>query len=137
MIDINHIRNQITNHYKQKKEEHKQQRNRKHNEYWSKYYGSKQWHTLRNNYYQLHPCCECHDKLGIIVPAEEVHHLKVWSKALTEEGKWNLLLNPNNLCSLCKSCHHDIHKLIEQKGTDIVSLDELVEYEKPHTHLNE
>ena len=129
-MDINRIRSNITNYYKKKKEEQNKSRSKKHNDYWNKYYGSKQWHELRNNYYQLHPCCECHEQLGIVVPAEEVHHLRVWSKALTEEGKWNLLLNSNNIISLCKDCHRLIHKLIEQKNTDYISLNELVKYIK-------
>lgn len=130
MSDINRIRSNINNYYNKKKEEYTQYRIQKHNDYWNKYYGSKQWHELRNSYYQLHPCCECHEQLGIVVPTEEIHHLKVWSKALSEEGKWNLLLSPSNLVGLCKKCHKLAHDIIRQQNKDYISLNELVNYIK-------
>lgn len=126
MIDINRIRSNINNYYKQKKEEHYKEHTRKRNEMWLKYYGSTQWKELRNNYYQQHPLCECHEKLGIVVPGEEVHHLKKWSSGITEEAKWKLLLSPQNLCCLCNSCHKLAHKIMNEQGKDYISLDELV-----------
>ena len=136
MSNINTIRSNINNYYNKKKEDYIQSRIQKHNDYWNKYYGSKQWHDLRNSYYQLHPICECHEKLGIIVPAEEVHHLKVWSKALTEEGKWNLLLNSSNIACLCKFCHKMAHNIMRQRNTDYISLDELAKQVKNYDDIH-
>ena len=37
---------------------------------WSKYYGSKLWHSLRNSYIREHPLCEECLAKGIVTPAE-------------------------------------------------------------------
>lgn len=136
MSNINTIRSNINNYYKKKKEEYYKEYSKKKNDKWNKYYGSKQWHELRNSYYQSHPCCECHEKLGIVVPTEEIHHLKIWSKALSEEGRWNLLLNPSNIVGLCKKCHKMAHNIMRQQNKDYISLDELVEHVKTYDDLN-
>lgn len=136
MSNINTIRSNINNYYNKKKEEYTQYRIHKHNDYWNKYYQNKNWYTLRNNYYNLHPVCECHEKLGIIVPTEEIHHLKKFSSGTTEEAKYNLLLNPNNLCALCKFCHKIAHNIMKQQNKDYISLDELVEHVKTYDDLN-
>lgn len=59
------------------------------------------WKTLRDNYAREHPYCEqCFEK-GILVPVEEVHHIKPLSEGGTHDK--------SNLISLCKSCHSKIH----------------------------
>lgn len=73
------------------------------------YYNSKGWHTLRNAYYQSHPLCEMCLQNGISKQAEHVHHIREFLRGRTEEERWSLLLNPNNLMSLCVECHHKIH----------------------------
>lgn len=59
------------------------------------------WKRVRDLYVKEHPFCEECFKKGIIVPVEEVHHIK----PLSEGGNHN----KNNLISLCKSCHARIH----------------------------
>lgn len=128
-MDINRIRSQITTHYKEKKEEYLRNKNKRRNDIWLKYYSSQEWKTLRNNYYQLHPCCEVCARQDKIVSADEVHHKHKFSSGLTEEAKWRLLLNSNNLISLC-TYHHDIaHKYMKEYGTDVADIDDILYYE--------
>ena len=73
------------------------------------FYNSKGWKILRNSYISNHPLCErCLEK-GISTPAEHVHHIKEFLSGKTELERWNLLLNPNNLMSVCINCHNAIH----------------------------
>ena len=128
-MDINRIRNQIETHYKQKKEEYIQRRNKRRNDKWEKYYSSNQWKTLRNIYYSNHPICEVCEKEGIITPAEHVHHYKKFSSGLNEEARWNLLLNYNNLISLCKTHHEIAHKYMNENNTDKAGIEEILKYD--------
>lgn len=133
MTDINHIRSNITNYYKKKKEDHYKEHCKRRNEMWLKYYGSTQWKELRNKYYQQHCLCECCLRQGRVVQADEVHHIHKFSSGITEEAKWRLLLNENNLISLC-AYHHDIaHKYMNNNHTDIADIDDILYYEE---HIN-
>ena len=66
---------------------------------WSKYYGSKLWHSLRNSYIREHPLCEECLAKGIVTPA-----------GANAEERWDLLLDESNLQSLCMACHKEKHK---------------------------
>lgn len=59
------------------------------------------WKRIRDSYVKSHPVCEECFKNGIIVEAEEVHHIKPLSEGGTHDKE--------NLISLCKSCHARIH----------------------------
>ena len=82
----------------------------KHDDNSALFYNSKGWHILRNAYYQAHPLCEMCLSNGITRQAEHVHHIKPFLNGKTDKERWELLLNPNNLMSLCVDCHHKIHK---------------------------
>lgn len=59
------------------------------------------WKRVRDSYVKEHPFCEeCFQK-GVIVPVEEVHHIKPLAEGGTHD-KYNLI-------SLCKSCHARTH----------------------------
>ena len=76
---------------------------------WRKFYGSKVWRDLRDAKLLEQPLCErCleHDKVR---PAETVHHRCVFGSCPTEEEQWYWFLNYDNLVSLCKHCHNEIH----------------------------
>ncbi len=73
------------------------------------FYNTKQWHNLRNRYIKEHPFCELCEQRGIVRLAEEVHHKEEFLKGITDEEKWQLLLDEDNLMSLCSDCHHEIH----------------------------
>lgn len=75
----------------------------------AEYYNSVGWKTLRNAYIAQHPLCERCLLKGISRQAEQVHHVQEFLTGKTEEERWSLLLNPNNLMSLCKDCHYEIH----------------------------
>ena len=77
---------------------------------WQKYYGTREWHNLRQTKLYEQPLCErclAHDRIR---PATECHHLKVFGDFPTEEERWYWFLNYDNLISLCHECHQYIHK---------------------------
>ena len=59
------------------------------------------WVHIRKQYVNTHPFCEKCLGQGYIVPVEHVHHIIPLSEGGTNE--------PDNLMSLCKSCHSSIH----------------------------
>ena len=126
MSKIQTIRNNIDNYYKQQEIERNNEKSKRRNSKWNKYYSNKYWHELRNNYYMLHPCCECCERQGIVTPAEAVHHIHKFSAGLTEQAKWNLLLNENNLISLCKYHHNLAHVYMERYNTDTAGIEEIL-----------
>ena len=76
---------------------------------WQKYYGTKEWHNLRQTKLYEQPLCErclLHDRVR---PATDVHHQKVFGSFPTEEERWYWFLNYNNLISVCQECHNEIH----------------------------
>jgi len=80
----------------------------------AKYYNSKYWKNLRNAFIREHPLCYDCALEGKSTPAEEVHHKIAWSTGKTEDEKWNLLLDPDNLVSLCIKHHHERHKIMNR-----------------------
>ena len=59
------------------------------------------WQRIRDRYAQTHPYCEKCFAEGRMVLLDEVHHIKPVSR-----GGDN---SPENLMSLCRSCHNKIH----------------------------
>lgn len=82
----------------------------KHDNQSSKYYNSKGWANLRNAYIVNHPLCEECLKEDIITPAQHVHHKIEFLRGSSDGERWNLLLDPENLESVCVNCHHKLHK---------------------------
>ena len=74
----------------------------------SKLYTSK-WQKLRAYYRALHPLCERCESLGIIRPANLVHH-----KVPVKSG--GDLLDVDNLESLCVWCHRIRHEALGDRG---------------------
>lgn len=67
------------------------------------------WAKLRLQYLNEHPFCEnClrYDKYSF---AEEVHHKTFLQNGKTVEDRLAILLDWNNLMSLCRDCHHRFH----------------------------
>ena len=63
-----------------------------------KLYG-RQWQVLRRMHLRRNPLCyDCKAK-GIIKEGQEVHHI------IDHKGNRALFFDPNNLMTLCKSCH--------------------------------
>lgn len=80
-----------------------------------KAYNTTAWKKLRESYIKNHPLCEeCLDK-GKVTAAEDVHHIT--SPFSNGEINYHLLLDSNNLKSLCKECHAAIHNKQQGKIT--------------------
>ena len=75
-----------------------------------KYYNTKQWKNLRNYYIRRNPLCEICLSKGIVKPANEVHHKVKFLDGRTDEERWQLLLDEDNLQSLCYECHDEVHR---------------------------
>ena len=118
--NIERIRANLKANIQKEKKEKKREKNTYHNNKWNKYYSTKAWHTLRNWYISLHPFCEMHQKYGILKEAECVHHIKIFGYGATNEDKYNMLLDPSNLMSLCESCHKEMHRIANAKGLSYI-----------------
>lgn len=70
------------------------------------------WRKMRETYMHEHPLCEECLKVGKVTAAEDVHHKT--SPFRNGEVNYGLLLNYNNLMSVCRKCHGEIHA--KQKG---------------------
>lgn len=75
-----------------------------------KLYNTQAWKNLSAIYKQEHPLCECCKIDGKTSSVEEVHHLIKFDDQEKEEVRSMLLLDKDNLISLCKDCHQKYHK---------------------------
>ncbi len=75
-----------------------------------KLYNTQAWKNLSMIYKQEHPLCECCKIDGKTSSVEEVHHLIKFDDQEKEEVRSMLLLDKDNLISLCKDCHQKYHK---------------------------
>ena len=76
-----------------------------------KIYQMKQWKELRKAYLMENPLCEVCLEKGVINGTDlEVHHKKPISKGETIEEMMDIAFDSSNLMTVCKNCHHDIHK---------------------------
>jgi 5-methylcytosine-specific restriction protein A len=57
-----------------------------------------------------HPLCERCLAEDIITPADDVHHIVSFMKAKDMLSMKGLAYNPENLQSLCRSCHQKLHR---------------------------
>ena len=120
MSKIQTIRSNIEAHMQHERDEYYKERNNKRNAKWNKYYTSKYWKDLRRWKITKDPLCEMHLKYGYNVPATEVHHLRPFGTGITQEAKWKLLLNADNLCSCCRSCHDEFHRQLTIQNKDYI-----------------
>lgn len=72
-----------------------------------KAYQNTTWRKMRDCYLREHPLCDECLKKGKITPATDIHHIK--SPFRNGEINYALLLDEDNLMSLCKECHGNIH----------------------------
>lgn len=103
-----------------------------------KAYQSKEWKELRETYIKLHPLCEECIKKNIVTPAQDVHHKE--SPFKNNMINHHLLLDFNNLESVCKVCHAEIHN--RQQGNITVQdvlrqLADLLDENKPDEYFEE
>lgn len=101
----------------------------KHENKSAEYYNSDAWHFLRNDYYRRNPLCKVCMEHDVVRVAEHVHHVFPFLNGCNENERWQLLLDENNLISVCAACHSKLHA--KMKRYNLRSCDELtdVEYE--------
>lgn len=73
-----------------------------------KKYG-REWQRIRDRYATAHPYCERCLEEGRMTLMDEVHHIVPISKGGTHD--------PENLMSLCQSCHNRIHLELGDRHT--------------------
>lgn len=81
---------------------------------WRKLYNLPQWrgpHGARRAQLSRQPLCENCLKHGLVVAADTVDHL------IPHKGDMRLFLDPENLASLCASCHSSDKQRVEKGGT--------------------
>ncbi len=103
-----------------------------------KAYRNTTWRKTRDTYMKSHPICEECLKKGKVTPATDVHHLQSPFKG--GDINYTLLFDYENLESLCKDCHGEIHAA--QQGhispeEVIRQLDELFDENKPDSEFEE
>ena len=108
--DITTMRkNLIREKEEQKKKREEEKAVARHARVGSTLYDTKQWKRLRNWYIMQHPLCEIHLKYGISKPAQDAHHMIPWSLGKTEDEQRKLCFDEDNLLSVCKACHNQLH----------------------------
>lgn len=85
----------------------------------TKLYNKAAWKKLRLAYLMMHPLCQrClaektddDDKIGIVNPATDVHHINSpFDDGLSDMERLGRLLDPNNLESICSHHHGLLHR---------------------------
>lgn len=89
-----------------------------------KAYNTTAWRKLRIYHLKMEPLCQRCLSNGIVKPADHVHH-KV-SPFRNGEIDWGLLLDQDNLESICAQCHAFEHNRDESPEETIAKLDELL-----------
>ena len=74
-----------------------------------KYYNSSIWKNLSYNHRIEQPLDELLLLEDIISPTEDVHHIVPFSSGINELEKWWLLQCPDNIISVSKKTHVNIH----------------------------
>ena len=74
-----------------------------------KIYQSTKWKKLREVKLMNDPLCEICLSKGIIKPAVDIHHIDSFMN-YTGNRRLETAYNYNNLKSLCKECHSELHK---------------------------
>lgn len=107
----------------------------KHDDRSAEYYNSNAWRSLRKEYYVKNPLCECCMSHNIVTAADHVHHKRAFLTGITDNERWQLLLDEGNLMSVCAKCHTVLH--IKAKRYNLNYIDELTdkEYNEAHSQL--
>lgn len=94
--------------YKPKKPQKKSENNF-HDTERRKIYNSERWRRLRAWKFACNPLCEMCLKENKIIPAEDVHHITSFMSTDNPEHRNYLAYDYDNLMSLCKQCHQNVH----------------------------
>ena len=74
-----------------------------------KIYQSQRWRVLRLAKLAETPLCEMCDKIGLVKPAVDVHHIVSFMSTDDKVKRKALAYDYDNLMSLCKECHQFVH----------------------------
>jgi 5-methylcytosine-specific restriction protein A len=74
-----------------------------------KVYNTERWREIRRLKFRQSPLCEKCAEKGETVPAEDIHHIVSFMSTNDPERRYHLAYDMNNLLSLCKRCHQEIH----------------------------
>lgn len=74
-----------------------------------KIYQTERWRRLRAVKVSMNPLCELCEKDGKVTPAEDVHHIRSFMRTDDPVQRNFLAYDFDNLMSLCKKCHQEIH----------------------------
>lgn len=74
-----------------------------------RFYHTKEWKQLRKKKVAKTPYCERCKAKGVYRPVEIVHH------KIEIEQDWSKRLEIDNLESVCRSCHNEIHSNSDKK----------------------
>lgn len=74
-----------------------------------KIYNSERWRRLRAWKFACSPLCEQCLKEGKTVQTEDIHHIVSFMSADDPAQRNFLAYDYDNLMSLCKQCHQEIH----------------------------
>lgn len=78
-------------------------------------YNDKSWKNLRNYWIQKQPLCQMCLLKGVVKEGEHVHHmLSPFEEGLSELERSFRMLSTQNLMTLCKECHNEIHGNIKK-----------------------
>ena len=83
-----------------------------------KLYNNRKWREIRDAYLVEHPLCERCLESGVTSPTQEIHHKhSPFKEGLSENERYQLLLDWDNLEALCKPCHLHEHALTRKNQT--------------------
>ena len=88
-----------------------------------KFYSSMPWKNARRAYISQHPVCELSLLENQVKPAQHVHHIIKWFEQDTEDIKWMLMLDPDNMLAIDNKVHQYIHyapNKLTQKQRDYI-----------------
>lgn len=93
-------------------------------------YGTRLWRRLRESHLMEHPLCEVCEGMGRVVRAEDVHHIDSFMN-YEGEARLQAAYDPNNLLSVCRTCHNWLHR---KHGTQWMTLEDIIELKRKEEH---
>lgn len=72
-------------------------------------YDTARWRKLRLAHLQQYPLCQLCQQKGKVVSAIDIHHIISFMSTNDHLKRMYLAYSPDNLMSLCKECHQQMH----------------------------
>ena len=92
-------------------------------------YSKSEYRKLRDWYYQCHPICEDCQRIGLLTPSKDIHHvMSPYDPNISPAESYRRLMDENNLVSLCRYHHNLRHGNCKK--------DEIDEFEKALADFN-